>query len=82
MSVLLRQPERFEGLSVVPEVLDGPDLALSHRIDLGHLQAASGPRPAPCQMNRTTTRSPASMKSLIGFCCVGIPGSRNARTRA
>jgi hypothetical protein len=32
---LLPQPHRFEGLRVIPEVLDGEDPAVTHRIDAG-----------------------------------------------
>src|SRR5437899_11217108 len=39
MSVLLRQPQGFEGLRVIPEVLDHDDLALAKRLDVRDVDA-------------------------------------------
>src|SRR3954447_4933317 len=39
VSVLLRQPHGFEGLGVIPEVLDHHDLALAKRLDVRDLDA-------------------------------------------
>src|SRR5262249_20226394 len=38
VSVLLRQPQAFEGFGVVPETLQVEDPALAHREDISHLQ--------------------------------------------
>ena len=63
---LLRQPQGFEGLRVIPEELLIDDLALAHRDRRpSTLCSTSGPWPAPRQICLTATRSPASMKSLI-----------------
>ena len=62
VSVLLRQPQGFEGLGVIPEVLDHHDLALAKRLDVRDVDFASRPRPAPRHRYLAITRSPASIK--------------------
>jgi hypothetical protein len=39
VSVLIRQPQAFEGFGVIPEALQVEDPAFAHREDISHLQA-------------------------------------------
>ena len=66
MSVLLRQPHGFEGLGVIPKELVADALSVPERVDERGLQCELGPLPAVRQTALTATRSPESMKSLIG----------------
>src|SRR3954447_18006362 len=49
VSVLLRQPEGFEGLRMVPEVLHAEDPPLTHRVDARrlHIRLGTTARAAP-----------------------------------
>ena len=51
---------------MIPEELHGDDLALAHRVDARRSRCSTrGRGPRHARLNLTTTRSPASMKSLI-----------------
>jgi hypothetical protein len=76
VSVLLRQPQSFEGLRVIPEMPDGEDIALTHRVDARRLDVRL--RAVACAMpdephdNTAPMRSVTSSKvsaSQVSRCC-------------
>jgi hypothetical protein len=74
VSVLPRQPHRFEGLRVIPEEVQRDDLALTRRKDVRHLQISLRAMPCPTP-DLPHGNSVANNDEVAGrYQRIGVPG--------